>query len=368
MPRLKGSAMPSAVAFSVLMLIVGMIMIMTLEISSMHITHLEEKEHVSAALHALGLEIMRDTLVIVDEEFKEYKPFKNSDKRIEARTFMHGLYGIVEMRCNSAGITKLTRKMIFGSAELPLKYGLLVPSEGNYMSIGRSCRFKSPLSLPNGVYREINDMEKARCLEDMQISYSPENLPELNVNALKSVKGIYIQCKTDVITLDSKDSIPDTIVSAKIIKVDSSFNNSIQLFATDSILVSSGAVLKYPSGIFVNSSSGHIMIDSCAVVEGYVIVCDLDNENLNVSRKHLSFHQKYLSCLRGLLYIKGSAQLNGHITGSAYVECPVEQTDKGLSRMTICKCTQTENTGYAYPLIFENKQRTVIIKEYETPL
>ena len=366
---LKGSAMPTAVTFSILMLLVGMTAVMSLGFSLDRIRHLEDKERSEASFYALGLRIMSDSTIVVHDVFREYKAFTNSGEIVLARETMHGLYGLLEMRCHLSAGKPETAAKITGTKGLPYRTSLLIPScDAGYVSLGENCLLSGQVMLPKGVYRKIHTSKSRNCLNDIQVSSSPDTLPEFSSKAISSIKDIYGMHTETEVTLTSNDTLPDRIITGRIIRVDSSFCNSVQLFATDSIIISPGAILKYPSGIFLNSSEGHVLIDSTAVVEGYAIVKDIDITSRTGADKDISFHLSSTGRVRGLVYVDGTAQICGHVTGAVYVREPVEQTDKGISVMTILSLTQTENSGYAYPLIFEDGLNRSIIKEYETIL
>ena len=361
--------MPSAVSFSVLMLVVGMVMIMVFGFSLERIGLLEEREQAKSAFHAFGLKLMTDTSLVVDDSFSEYKVFNGSKSMVEARIAMHGLYGVLEMKHVTKSGLKESSARLVGAKGLPYDNALVVPSSGaGYISLGKNSCFEMPVMVPEGIYREISTHAKTRKYEAPTVLSSPESLPGLSSSALLAAKRIFDECDQDVVMLDSNDTVPDLIVSARVIKVDSSFCNSVQLFASDSVIMMPGSVLKFPSGIFVNSSKGHIKVDSCSVVEGYVIIKDIDDDGLAPSHEHLSCHICYSGVVRGLLYVNSTAQINGHITGSAYVRTPIEMTDKGVSRMTLLSMTQTKNRANAYPLLFKDNQCIKMIKDYEAPL
>lgn len=366
---LRGSAMPTAVTFSILILIVGMMVIMAFVFSLERIRHLEDKEKSKAAFYALGLKIMSDSTIVVDDMFRGYKAFPEGGAVVLARETMHGLYGLLEMKCRMSAKKSETAVRMTGTKRLPYSAGLLIPSSDvGYVSLGEDCILSGQVMLPKGVYRKIHIRKSRNSLNDIQVSSSPDALPEFSSKAMASIKNIYGMPHETEVTLTSNDTVPDRIITGRIIRVDSSFCNSVQLFATDSVIVSSGAILKYPSGIFLNSSEGHILIDSSAIVEGYAIVKDTDVTSRTGADKDISFHLSSTGRVRGLVYVDGTAQLSGHVTGAVYVREPIEQTEKGISRMTILCLTQTENAGYAYPMIFEEGLNRSIIKEYETIL
>lgn len=361
--------MPSAVAFSILMLLVGMTILMAFGFSLERIRYLEDKERAKSALYAMGLRVMSDSTLAVDDYYRDYEPFKDGREVVLVRETMYGLYGLLEMEYQTSTVKPEATSKIMGTMRLPYKAGLLVPaSDGGFVSICEDCLLSDPVMLPKGVYRTIRARKSRPALKDIKVSASPEILPEFSPKAIAAVSAIYEICTDDEVLLDSRDTVPDRIITGRVIRVDSSFCNSVQLFATDSIIVSSEAILKFPSGVFLNSSTGHILIDSCAIVEGYAIVKDMDVISRTGAEKDISFHLSSTGRIRGLVYVDGAAQLRGHVTGAVYVKEPIEHTDKGISRMTILSLTQTENTGYAYPLIFEDALNRSIIKEYETIL
>ena len=126
----KGSAMPSAVSFSVLMLVVGMLMIMVFGFSLERICLLEEREQAKSAFHAFGLKLMTDTSLVVDDSFSEYKVFNGSKSMVEARIAMHGLYGVLEMKyVTKSGLIESSARLV-GAKGLPYDNALVVPSSG----------------------------------------------------------------------------------------------------------------------------------------------------------------------------------------------------------------------------------------------
>ena len=173
--------MPTAVTFSILMLLVGMTAVMSLGFSLDRIRHLEDKERSEASFYALGLRIMSDSTIVVDDMFRDYKAFTDGGEIVLARETMHGLYGLLEMRCHLSAWKPETTAKITGTKGLPYRTSLLIPScDAGYVSLGENCLLSGQVMLPKGVYRKIHTSKSRNCLNDIQVSSSPDTLPEFS--------------------------------------------------------------------------------------------------------------------------------------------------------------------------------------------
>jgi hypothetical protein len=133
------------------------------------------------------------------------------------------------------------------------------------------------------------------------------------------------------------------IVVGENIRIKEGFAGSLQAFATDSIHIESNVRLNYPSGLY---SEKYIDIGDNSEVNGYVIV----NLNGELDVRNVNYKQSRLATVRGLLYVCGIAQLQGIVSGSAFLDKAVYFSSRGYYENMIYDATVLENTEMAAPL------------------
>jgi len=105
----------------------------------------------------------------------------------------------------------------------------------------------------------------------------------------------------------------DVIVVGREVVVEDRFSGAVQIFARDTARVGKDVVMEYPSGIY---SEKNASLGDNSLIEGYMVVdCkgDMDKTKANCVKSRTSR-------LRGLLYVKGIAQLQGTVAGVAYID------------------------------------------------
>ena len=317
------------------------------------IDRFEDYEQGMAAAHAFCHVYSKDTTLCLTEDFEEIRLSSELPLPVMAKCTMHGLYDKVNIRYRmSTGGCHYSAKL-FGTKELPYDCGILIPCDGGVVTVSDSCSFESSLLLPRGIYRgSISD-----CGEIESSPEFPDLLPQVR-NYLENIKeNLQIE---DYVYLSASDTVPDRLITARYVLVDSSFRSSVQIFATDSVVVSNGASLMYPSGISGDASRCTVRIEENAMIEGYVVMTPMSGYS-----KHVVYAQSESSVLRGLVYVDGKAQLKGIISGAAYVRHPVEVTDKGEVQWSISGLRQINNEIMAFPNIFGNNYERKLIKDYE---
>lgn len=145
------------------------------------------------------------------------------------------------------------------------------------------------------------------------------------------------------VRINSTATISNVIIVADKIVIGQGSVGSAQLFARDTIIVESRAVLKYPSGCYCKRYGK--MGEHCEI-SGYFIV---DNKQEDHAER-ASFEKSRTSVLRGLLYVKGNSHLQGIITGCAFVDEAIIYTPYGYYRNMISDLAILANNEIAYPL------------------
>ncbi|MDR2125806.1 MAG: hypothetical protein LBP63_03105 [Prevotellaceae bacterium] len=160
----------------------------------------------------------------------------------------------------------------------------------------------------------------------------------------------------DEITISSDSKLKDIIIVANKININKNFEGSLQIFSRDTVIIGENVKMNYPSGIFCEK---YIKIGDNAQINGYVII---NNSVDKIDTRKANYIQSRLAKVRGLLYIRGAAQIQGIVSGCAYVARAVFYSPQGYYNDMIYDVTILENRETAYPLWFKSSQKRKIIK------
>ena len=197
--------------------------------------------------------------------------------------------------------------------------------------------------------KEIQKLRQLKPLEimsDDSISQSFSEMPPLIYAVNEYVgntilSGNIILCGDDVI-IGSNAVIENIILIANRVIVESGFKGSLQIFAKDSVWIDSKVKLTYPSGVY---SQKYIEVRNKCEIEGYIIV-DVDNYITN----ELNYYQSKTSILRGLLYVNGISQIQGIVSGKAFLNRCIYKSTSGYSVDLMSNMSLLQNDWIAYPL------------------
>lgn len=158
----------------------------------------------------------------------------------------------------------------------------------------------------------------------------------------------------DELRIDASCRIEHALIHARKITVGNDIRIRAQLFATDTVLIEPGAVLEYPSGIYAQQ---YVDIREKASVDGYVIVCD------TVVRKKPSanYRQDRTACVRGLLYVDGVAQVQGIVSGRTILRQATYFSPQGYYKDMLYDAALLENAVTAQPLWLKAAQRKEVV-------
>lgn len=142
----------------------------------------------------------------------------------------------------------------------------------------------------------------------------------------------------------------DAIVSARSVRVCGDFVGSVQIFASDTVIVDCGAVLMPPSGIFVGASKNrpYVELRSGSEVSGYVVVTA---ETQDHALRFPALVQEKGSKVRGLMYIDGLCRLGGSIDGAAYIRDCFHSDGLNIFPGTLCDTRITRSDTLAFPIL-----------------
>lgn len=158
--------------------------------------------------------------------------------------------------------------------------------------------------------------------------------------------GTWTETANEISELDYLPA--DAILIARKISVKKGAVLQGQLLATDTILIGEGAQLQYPSGLYAggpSTSSPYIELAGGCTVGGYVIVPDAAVDTY----ASIQYRQSPQSTVSGLVYINGTAKIEGNIRGTTLVRKLVYSAGYEYYPDTFYNAVLEENTRTAYP-------------------
>lgn len=181
--------------------------------------------------------------------------------------------------------------------------------------------------------------------------------------------NIVIKTK-DRMVIDSTAMLEDVIVIAPHVTVRAGFNGSMQILASDTVIIESRAALQYPSGIMIGRAKpgSYIELAGNSQVYGYVIINSTATaeesekfEKTVRSDPKPGYKQSPKAKSAGLIFIDGPAQVQGTIAGTLFVNQPNYYTSQGFYTNTFHDLTVQSTDQIPYPFWFaeDYKRKTV---------
>ena len=158
----------------------------------------------------------------------------------------------------------------------------------------------------------------------------------------------------DDLHIDSTCQINHPLIIARSVTLGPGFRGSLQIFATDSVRVGERVLLQDPSGIFLDKTddSQQVVLAPHSEVNGYVIV----NDRRPISARSdtpINYCQAPSARVRGLVYIDGTAQWQGSVSGSVFLQRACYVSPFSQYQDFIYQATVLENRAMAYPCWLE---------------
>lgn len=152
----------------------------------------------------------------------------------------------------------------------------------------------------------------------------------------------------DEVVIDSTCSLRNVLVVAHTIRVGDGFRGTVQLFASDTVLIGRHVTLDDPSGLFVarDNPDRYAGIGPGSRIEGYAIVDGDGRPDV----KRANFRQDRTAVVRGLLWVDGAAQMQGIVSGCVAANRLAYYSNEGYYEDMLYDLTLLENPSAAYPL------------------
>jgi len=159
----------------------------------------------------------------------------------------------------------------------------------------------------------------------------------------------------DEVTISSTTSLTDVILVARKVTIEKGFTGSMQIMASDTVILKENVRLCYPSGVLLNGNSGntYLEINSGSTLNGYAIIKGSVDKK-DILRISPNYRQERKSFFGGLLYVDGIATLSGIVSGATYIkECyylPVNGSYAGV----LFNARIDRNEQGAFPSLFKS--------------
>lgn len=322
------------------------------------------------------------TLMLFPEE-------RNS--KVSIRSYRWGLYEILEI---TAG-RYTARRLLGKAAESFYEAAMYVPERQRMLSVAGKTQLKGKLYLgAKGItyVRMREDFYKATLLDMSQIYRSKEEFPEvgqevealvsnLMANGLKELPPaeregevsfshpiVYRQLEPDVGEMDlsghfvlyagdtlcirENNRFRGVIAVARKVRITQGFKGSLQIFARDSIILEKQVILLPGSGLWVNGelSGRSIRLGENCVINGYVVV---RGNRLTSERPVPHYFQSPGSLVKGLVYIDGTAHIQGSIEGCLYAREFCYFAPEGYYSDLLCDVMLRRNGAAVYPFLLK---------------
>jgi hypothetical protein len=179
-------------------------------------------------------------------------------------------------------------------------------------------------SLKDKINKSIMDVNENTTVDIHSInkyknSFHNENLLMYSINKIilneDSIIGRIIIKSEKCVEIAKQSYLEDVIIIAPIVKINSKCSGNLQIFATDSIIVSNDCNFNYPTALYLDSKfekSTIINIEDNSVINGYVILLNNSTDPYVFSSINIAKN----AIVRGLVYTDQFVDIKGSIVGS----------------------------------------------------
>ncbi len=312
--------------------------------------HMESGFVLYAADSVAGSRMLQDSVYRLYEE--------EEDARLRTERYLWGLYEVVTVATVEDGAFSVR---MFGKTNPgPQHPALWVCNRRKAVSFaGKTVLFGEAWLPENGLqYVQMHSrFFEGKALDKEQIKISREELPATDPAVRKSIEALWqlpedtlcagnlsagrsfresalcggiagerldgdvrgrIIVKGERIVIGSESHLQDVLIVAASVRIESGFTGKVQVFARDSVVLEEGVLLEYPSGIYLQGEApeGYLKMGDACEVNGYVVV---EERAPLKGRPKACYIQPESARVRGLLRVDGIAQVQGDVTGSAWL-------------------------------------------------
>ena len=312
---LGGFALPAVLVASVVILLLILFAYSALTLDMHRYSMYQDKKQQREDLKSALILYCNDSTLCVAGDSAEVELFDGHDPV----AFSVKPWGLYDMVTFSNRYPDKYRVLVGRRSECELKAAFWLCDRNRALSLAGDARIDGPVYMPlNGInYTEVNQKYyTGEKIPENCLGISAEELPSVDADRFGYAGKL---CRQNNEKVELQYGTRDTVICGSVVKIKPGFRGSLQVFASDSVIVGSGAFLEYPSGIYVDSGDRrpYVVLEEGSEVSGYVIVT---SRNSDSQLRYPSYVQKKDAKLNGFLYVDGSCNLEGDIKGAAYVK------------------------------------------------
>lgn len=165
----------------------------------------------------------------------------------------------------------------------------------------------------------------------------------------------------DELIIPGSSKINEAIIIARKVIIKEGFAGSLQIFCSDTVLIEENVTLQYPSGIYIDAGIDHpyVSLSSHSEINGYVIILGkIRDEELLFP----NYKQSVNTLLRGLLYVDGTSNFRGKISGAVYLKDCYFISNQNVYSGTLYNTHIFRNNNIAYPIFLSGSYTRKEIK------
>lgn len=409
MKNLRAFSLPTVIVIGILMCLLILFAIALFGFNNYYYSYYHKARQQKEDINSVFVLYCNDsTLMRTIEEEGTYQLYEdNPQTSVSIKTKKWGLYECAEVCAADNSFTSI--RLLGKAQECDYEAALWVCSRNMPLSFGGKSEIKGSTYIPTDGIKYVDfgsTIYQGKEIKDFYIDLSEMELPEIDRaylylmnNYMKetevipspdnkkykiyysfadgevhyyvpkdiyqfSMKG-HVVLHADEIVLSSQTILNDVILLARRVFVDEGFRGSLQIIATDTVILSENAHLRFPSGIYLkgNNDRTYLRMDANSKLDGYAVVFGT-TENKSENYVEENFRQAPTATLNGLLYVDGIAHLQGECYGGVYLkECYYLSSDK-VYATAICNAGIYRNNQIGFPFFF--KQSSYRRKEIKT--
>lgn len=356
--RLGGFALPAVLVVSVLILLLILFAYSAVTLNMHRYSLYHEKKQQREDLRSALVLYCTDSTICAAGDSAEVELFAGHD----AVTVSVEPWGLYEKVTLSNRYPDKYRTLVGRRYECDVRAAFWLCDRNRALSLAGDARIDGPVYMPlNGInYTEVNRRYyTGEEIPENRLGISSEELPAVDSDRFGYAGEL---CRQNNEKVELQYGTRDTVICGSAVKIRSGFRGSVQVFASDSVIVEGGASLEYPSGIYVDSGDRrpYVVLEKGAEVCGYVIVT---SRNSDSQLRYPSYVQKNGAKLDGLLYVDGSCNLEGDIRGAAYVKDCYYYSDGNIYAGTLYDARVIRSDSLAFPIFLKGRYGRKMIKK-----
>ncbi len=398
MKALKGSSLPAVMVICVLISLLVLFAFALFDMNNLFYSNYQiQKQRKEDMNSAFVLYCNDSTLLGSFDEADGYKLYQDAPGSVfhyQIRSW--GLYERVTVRTSDG--TYSSTRLLGKVKECEYEAALWVCSRNMVLSLAGDTRVKGQTFIPmNGIsYIQLGDTPfRGREIEDEYIDLADEELPAIDTSVAETIRQLregrggnafpteeqkpYYSFRNptghfdwpgasgqlfikgnvvlhgDEITLSAGSVLSDVILVGRKVIVEEGFVGSLQIVASDTVIVKANVQLRYPSGVYLegNEKKTYLSIGSHSQINGYAIVFG-DAEQSSGIYVEENYRQDSTASVRGLLYVDGMADVRGEVSGAAYLKECYYLPENGVYAGTIKDARISRNEWIGFPLFFKD--------------